>query len=60
MINVNQEKCARCGGCVSVCPFMALTLTEHGIECDKEKCTSCATCTKFCPVMALSLKKEGE
>ncbi len=58
MITVNKDKCARCGGCVSVCPFTALTLTEHGIECDGKKCTSCGTCTRFCPVRALSLEKK--
>ncbi|MBN2101606.1 MAG: 4Fe-4S binding protein [Candidatus Aenigmarchaeota archaeon] len=57
MITVNRDKCARCGGCVSVCPVSALTLTEHGIECDK-KCINCSTCVKFCPVHALSLKKD--
>jgi len=59
MIIVNRDKCARCGGCVSVCPVMALDLTEHGLECDS-KCIDCGTCVKFCPVHALSLKKKAD
>ena len=57
MIESDKSLCLRCGGCVAVCPFDALNLTEHGIECDGEKCTDCRTCTNFCPVKALRLKE---
>ncbi len=53
----DKSKCLRCGGCVAVCPKLALNLTEHGIVCDPEKCVNCDICVKFCPVEALSLKK---
>jgi len=53
----DKNKCLRCGGCVAVCPKLALDLTEHGIVCDPEKCIDCGICVKFCPVEALSLKK---
>ncbi len=51
---VDHELCMSCGGCVGVCPFLALTL-EHGIKLivDEEKCTDCGSCTKFCPVGAI-------
>lgn len=57
VVTVDKEKCLRCGGCVAVCPKLALDLTEHGIACDPEKCIDCEICVKFCPVEALSLKK---
>lgn len=53
----DKEKCLRCGGCVAVCPKLALDLTEHGIVCDPKKCIDCGICVKFCPVEALSLEK---
>jgi len=53
----DKNKCLRCGGCVGVCPHLALDLKEHGIVCDAEKCVSCGICVKFCPVEALSLEK---
>lgn len=57
MIQVNKDLCLRCGGCVGTCPKSALTLTEHGIECDRKKCIRCQTCVMFCPVKALELEK---
>ncbi|MFH1445554.1 MAG: 4Fe-4S binding protein [Nanoarchaeota archaeon] len=56
MIEVNKDKCARCGGCVGVCPTSALTLLEHGITCS-DKCIDCEFCVRFCPVDALKVKK---
>lgn len=55
MITVDNRKCVRCGGCVSVCPFDALEL-ENEIKCS-DRCTRCGTCVRFCPVGALTLKE---
>ncbi len=52
-------KCLRCGGCVSVCPLDALTLTESGIVCS-DKCTDCGICAEFCPLSAIKTEKVGE
>ena len=55
---VDNEKCLRCGGCVSLCPTLSIELDEaKGICIDKEKCISCGICTRFCPVGALSDEK---
>jgi ferredoxin len=56
VVSADKNKCLRCGGCVGVCPFAALYLSEHGIDCN-EKCTNCTICVQFCPVGALKLKK---
>ncbi len=52
-------KCLRCGGCVSVCPADALTLTESGMVCS-DKCTDCGICIRFCPVSAIRTGKGGK
>jgi ferredoxin len=49
-------KCLRCGGCVSICPVDALTLTGSGISCS-DKCTSCSICVRFCPVEAIHMDR---
>ena len=56
VLKVEKSKCLSCGGCVSICPFDALTLRNMSIAVDKDKCTECATCTRFCPVGALYLE----
>lgn len=58
---VNKKKCISCGGCVSVCPVMALKLKDRYPNCDFSKCVNCGACVRFCPVGALELKKnEGD
>ena len=54
---IDNEKCLRCGACVSVCPELALELKETGIVHDAKKCTLCGICEKVCPVRAIEVKK---
>jgi len=54
--NINNKKCMRCGGCVSVCPFGALELKEH-IIFDEKLCNLCGICEKVCPINAIKVKK---
>ncbi|MFB6076255.1 MAG: DUF362 domain-containing protein [Candidatus Aenigmatarchaeota archaeon] len=58
MWEINNDKCLRCGGCVSVCPTDALNLTEYGIEIDREKCIECSNCEDFCPVGSIKITEE--
>jgi digeranylgeranylglycerophospholipid reductase len=54
MIIVDRNRCAYCGGCVSVCPVEALTLAETRLEVSNE-CIDCGDCCAACPVGALRL-----
>ena len=55
---IDNEKCLRCGACVSVCPVLALELKEDGgIIHDQEKCTLCGICSKMCPVGSIEVRK---
>jgi digeranylgeranylglycerophospholipid reductase len=52
MVIIDQDRCAYCGGCVSVCPEEALTLAETRLVIN-ENCVDCGDCILACPVGAL-------
>ncbi|MBN1129378.1 MAG: 4Fe-4S binding protein [Chitinispirillaceae bacterium] len=62
-INVNPERCDRCGACIGVCPTNALMLLADNLVIDHAACTGCKTCVNICPVGALhsspSMEKSG-
>lgn len=42
--------CIGCGMCVSICPFDAIRLNDHGVaEVDETKCQGCGACVVECP-----------
>ncbi|MFH1773771.1 MAG: 4Fe-4S binding protein [Methanobacteriota archaeon] len=55
-VKVNAMLCMSCGGCVGVCPSLALEL-ENGsnLILTDENCTSCGICERFCPVGAVKV-----
>jgi len=59
-LEINRDKCLRCGGCVGVCPVQALRLTENGLLVDQEKCIECGNCRRLCPVGAIKLVGDKE
>ena len=57
LLQVNQEKCLKCGICVECCPSCILTMGENGPECHFDRgCMSCGHCVAVCPVGALDNK----
>jgi digeranylgeranylglycerophospholipid reductase len=54
MVTVEPERCAYCGGCVSICPVEALTLAETRLLVS-EACIECGDCVEACPMGALRL-----
>ncbi|MEM7819647.1 MAG: 4Fe-4S binding protein [Candidatus Aenigmatarchaeota archaeon] len=55
-VAVDKNKCISCGGCVSVCPVLALDMNNKFPFCDYKKCTNCNICIRFCPTGALKLE----
>ncbi len=59
-MKINKKLCMRCGGCVGVCPNLALDLL-NGVELiyNEEKCVKCRICETFCPVGAIKFENAG-
>lgn len=55
LLNIEIEKCDKCGTCIAVCPNNALTLAEC-LKVDDSKCIRCGTCITICPFAALSME----
>jgi len=53
LINVNQEKCIRCGLCADVCPTSVIKMMSEGPQAVGEGCIACGHCVAVCPQEAL-------
>jgi heterodisulfide reductase subunit A len=52
---VNEDRCAGCQVCISVCPYNAIALNERGYaEVNPALCKGCGTCTSTCASGAIS------
>ncbi|HEC86528.1 MAG TPA: 4Fe-4S dicluster domain-containing protein [Thermoplasmatales archaeon] len=52
-VEISQERCLMCGGCISVCPKDTIEMREGYAFVIKEKCIGCDICVKACPVEAI-------
>lgn len=57
LIEVNKERCIRCGICVKICPVRALELKGAVEAVAPEACISCGHCVAVCPQSALDHRK---
>ena len=53
-MEVDMERCFRCGACVGTCAVEAIRLYSSGIVFDTTRCISCGSCVLVCPVGAIS------
>ena len=52
---VDEDKCAGCQVCISVCPYNAVSLNERGhAEVNPALCKGCGTCTSTCASGAIA------
>lgn len=54
MITIDTSKCVACGGCIDLCPVIAISMINDIVTIDNEKCTECTICVKVCPMRAPS------
>ncbi len=52
MITIDLEKCTGCGGCIDLCPSIAISMIQDVVTIDQEICTECKICVKVCPMRA--------
>ncbi len=57
-LNINKEKCKKCGMCSKNCPTGAVNLIEQKI--DNERCIRCLRCVGFCAFEAIDYGKQTE
>jgi nitroreductase/ferredoxin len=56
LIQVDTEKCTRCGACAADCPVRILDMTDDGPvlpSANEEMCIACGHCVAICPFAAL-------
>jgi ferredoxin len=52
MIRIDQDKCTGCGGCIDLCPVIAISMIDDRVLIDNNTCTECKICVKACPINA--------
>ena len=52
MVKINTDVCVACGGCIDLCPEIAIMMVDDQVKTDPEKCIECNICVKVCPVNA--------
>jgi electron transfer flavoprotein alpha subunit len=52
MIKIDSIKCVGCGGCIDLCPVIAISMINDVVTINGELCTECKICMKVCPMRA--------
>jgi electron transfer flavoprotein alpha subunit len=52
MVEIDSDVCTGCGGCIDICPVIAISMINDVVTVDPETCTECGTCIKLCPMNA--------
>ncbi len=54
---VDLNRCSRCGECIDVCPYNALSFNEHGeLVVNEISCRGCGTCAATCRSNSITLR----
>jgi NAD-dependent dihydropyrimidine dehydrogenase PreA subunit len=52
MAQIDNAICIGCGGCIDLCPVIAIAMIHDTVTVNEEICTKCGICIKVCPVRA--------
>jgi len=52
MAKIDAKICLGCGGCIDLCPVLAIAMIDDVVTVDPALCTHCNICVKTCPVRA--------
>jgi len=52
MVKIDSDKCVGCGGCIDLCPSIAISMIDDLVTIDDNLCTECGICVKVCPMNA--------
>jgi len=52
MVTIDTSKCTGCGGCIDLCPVIAISMINDVETVDNETCTESSICVKVCTVRA--------
>ena len=52
MVKIETEVCTGCGGCIDLCPAIAISMVNDKAVVNNDICTECEICVKVCPVNA--------
>ena len=52
MVKIDSDKCVACGGCIDLCPAIAISMVDDLVIIDDQLCTECGICVKVCPMNA--------
>jgi ferredoxin len=56
----NDANCKKCGTCVRICMFGAVTVSNGTRAYDKNACVGCELCVEHCPEQVLSLFQDPD
>jgi len=52
MVTIDTTICTGCGGCIDLCPAIAISMIKDVVTINSEQCTECGICIKVCPMQA--------
>lgn len=57
-VEIEKNKCNKCGICVRSCFYEAITIGKEGAVIDQNKCERCGMCVEVCPNRAPKIRRE--